>query len=45
VTALRGGLRGRVLIDCTNPVGPGFVLETADGQALLAPPKEFAGAR
>jgi len=28
---LREFLRDRVLIDCTNPVGPGFTLETASG--------------
>ncbi|WP_406173978.1 NADPH-dependent F420 reductase [Streptomyces sp. NBC_00996] len=31
VTGLRGALRDRVLIDCVNPLGPGFVLETAGG--------------
>ncbi|MEU9895860.1 NADPH-dependent F420 reductase [Streptomyces phaeochromogenes] len=33
VAGLEGVLRGRVLIDCTNPVGPGFALLTAGGPA------------
>ncbi|MGW3951979.1 NADPH-dependent F420 reductase [Streptomyces sp. NPDC004752] len=33
VTGLAEALRGRVLIDCTNPVGPGFGLLTAGGPA------------
>ncbi|AZQ37732.1 NADP oxidoreductase [Streptomyces cyaneochromogenes] len=33
VTGLEPVLRGRVLIDCTNPVGPGFGLLTAGGPA------------
>ncbi|MFF4381082.1 NADPH-dependent F420 reductase [Kitasatospora sp. NPDC001547] len=31
VAALGGAVRGRTLIDCTNPVAPGFVLETGGG--------------
>ncbi|MGC5014811.1 NADPH-dependent F420 reductase [Streptosporangium sp. DT93] len=31
VSGLSGALEGRTLIDCTNPVGPGFVLETRGG--------------
>ncbi|MFD9595178.1 NADPH-dependent F420 reductase [Kitasatospora sp. NPDC059973] len=31
VSGLAGALRGRALIDCTNPVAPGFVLETRGG--------------
>lgn len=31
VAALADALRGRTLIDCTNPVGPGFTLRTAGG--------------
>ncbi|MET8542799.1 NAD(P)-binding domain-containing protein [Kitasatospora sp. NPDC004799] len=31
VSGLGDAVRGRTLIDCTNPVGPGFVLETAGG--------------
>ncbi|GGJ49183.1 NADPH-dependent F420 reductase [Streptomyces brasiliensis] len=31
VTGLAAELRGRVLIDCTNPVGPGFALLTSGG--------------
>ncbi|GAA3002509.1 NADPH-dependent F420 reductase [Streptosporangium longisporum] len=31
VSGLSGDLEGRTLIDCTNPVGPGFVLETRGG--------------
>ncbi|MER7209080.1 NAD(P)-binding domain-containing protein [Streptosporangium sp. NPDC000239] len=31
VSALAGVLDGRTLIDCTNPVAPGFLLETAGG--------------
>ncbi|WP_406472926.1 NADPH-dependent F420 reductase [Streptomyces sp. NBC_01615] len=33
VAGLKGALRDRVLIDCVNPVGPGFVLETAGGRS------------
>jgi len=33
VAGLKGALRDRVLIDCVNPVGPGFVLETAGGSS------------
>ena len=33
VAGLEDALRGRVLIDCTNPVGPGFRLLTAGGPA------------
>ncbi|MFI5684843.1 NADPH-dependent F420 reductase [Streptomyces sp. NPDC051636] len=33
VAELEEVLRGRVLIDCTNPVGPGFALLTAGGPA------------
>jgi predicted dinucleotide-binding enzyme len=33
VAELAEPLRGRVLIDCTNPVGPGFRLLTAGGPA------------
>ncbi|MFJ1812222.1 MULTISPECIES: NADPH-dependent F420 reductase [unclassified Streptomyces] len=33
VTGLEDALRGRVLIDCTNPVGPDFGLLTAGGPA------------
>ncbi|MFF9281134.1 NADPH-dependent F420 reductase [Streptomyces griseosporeus] len=33
VGELAEALRGRVLIDCTNPVGPGFRLLTAGGPA------------
>lgn len=33
VAGLEPALRGRVLIDCTNPVGPGFRLLTAGGPA------------
>ncbi|MFF1441550.1 NADPH-dependent F420 reductase [Streptomyces sp. NPDC058295] len=33
VGGLEEALRGRVLIDCTNPVGPDFGLLTADGPA------------
>ncbi|MGX1272661.1 NADPH-dependent F420 reductase [Streptomyces phaeoluteigriseus] len=33
VGGLAEALRGRVLIDCTNPVGPGFRLLTAGGPA------------
>ncbi|WP_225823187.1 NADPH-dependent F420 reductase [Streptomyces naphthomycinicus] len=33
VTGLAPVLAGRVLIDCTNPVGPGFGLRTAGGPA------------
>ncbi|MFE9905551.1 NADPH-dependent F420 reductase [Streptomyces achromogenes] len=33
VTGLAGTLAGRVLIDCTNPVGPDFGLLTAGGPA------------
>ncbi|MEV0556510.1 NAD(P)-binding domain-containing protein [Streptomyces sp. NPDC050597] len=33
VAGLEEVLRGRVLIDCTNPVGPGFALLTAGGPA------------
>ncbi|MGI5378550.1 NADPH-dependent F420 reductase [Streptomyces sp. CA-251387] len=33
VAGLEPVLRGRVLIDCTNPVGPGFGLLTAGGPA------------
>ncbi|MFF4751740.1 NADPH-dependent F420 reductase [Streptomyces sp. NPDC002514] len=33
VAGLGAVLRGRVLIDCTNPVGPGFALLTAGGPA------------
>lgn len=33
VGGLEEALRGRVLIDCTNPVGPGFRLLTAGGPA------------
>ncbi|UUU25249.1 NADPH-dependent F420 reductase [Streptomyces sp. DSM 40750] len=36
VAGLREVLRGRVLIDCTNPVGPGFVLETVNGPSVSA---------
>lgn len=36
VGELRDVLRDRVLIDCTNPVGPGFVLETANGPSVSA---------
>jgi predicted dinucleotide-binding enzyme len=31
VGALADVLRGRTLVDCTNPVGPGFALRTAGG--------------
>ncbi|GAA5038440.1 NADPH-dependent F420 reductase [Streptomyces siamensis] len=31
VAGLEEPLRGRVLIDCVNPVGPGFALRTAGG--------------
>lgn len=31
VSALADAVRGRTLIDCTNPVAPGFVLETRGG--------------
>ncbi|WP_086741578.1 NADPH-dependent F420 reductase [Streptomyces glaucescens] len=31
VAGLADALRGRTLIDCTNPVGPGFTLRTAGG--------------
>ncbi|MFF3347633.1 NADPH-dependent F420 reductase [Streptomyces sp. NPDC002779] len=31
VSALAGDLAGRTLVDCTNPVGPGFRLLTAGG--------------
>ncbi|CCK29616.1 NADPH-dependent F420 reductase [Streptomyces davaonensis JCM 4913] len=31
VSALADALAGRTLIDCTNPVGPGFRLETGGG--------------
>jgi predicted dinucleotide-binding enzyme len=31
VSGLSDALWGRTLIDCTNPVGPGFVLETRGG--------------
>ncbi|MER6344253.1 NADPH-dependent F420 reductase [Streptomyces sp. NPDC001595] len=31
VGGLADALRGRTLIDCTNPVGPGFALRTAGG--------------
>ncbi|GAA2441138.1 NADPH-dependent F420 reductase [Streptomyces glaucus] len=31
VAGLAETLRGRTLIDCTNPVGPGFTLRTAGG--------------
>ncbi|GAB2877896.1 NAD(P)-binding domain-containing protein [Streptomyces deserti] len=31
VAGLEEALRGRTLIDCTNPVGPGFALRTAGG--------------
>ncbi|MFJ4951782.1 NADPH-dependent F420 reductase [Streptomyces sp. NPDC088760] len=34
VTGLGDALRGRVLIDCTNAVGPGFALRTAGGPAM-----------
>ncbi|MCZ4511765.1 NAD(P)-binding domain-containing protein [Streptomyces sp. ActVer] len=33
VAGLEDVLRGRVLIDCTNPVGPGFAMLTAGGPA------------
>ncbi|MFI6013014.1 NADPH-dependent F420 reductase [Streptomyces sp. NPDC051243] len=33
VAGLEPALRGRVLIDCTNPVGPGFGLLTSGGPA------------
>ncbi|MET7429222.1 MULTISPECIES: NADPH-dependent F420 reductase [Streptomyces] len=33
VAGLEDALRGRVLIDCTNPVGPDFALLTAGGPA------------
>ncbi|WP_189782672.1 NADPH-dependent F420 reductase [Streptomyces capitiformicae] len=36
VGGLKDGLRSRTLIDCTNPVGPGFVLETAGGPSASA---------
>ncbi|MFF3907245.1 NADPH-dependent F420 reductase [Streptomyces sp. NPDC001848] len=31
VSGLSDALAGRTLIDCTNPVGPGFLLETGGG--------------
>ncbi|MBH5334765.1 NAD(P)-binding domain-containing protein [Streptomyces pactum] len=40
-----GALAGRVLIDCTNPVGPGFVLTTAEGPSGARRIADASGAR
>lgn len=40
-----GTLRGRLLIDCTNAVGPGFVLTTADGPGAARIIADATGAR
>ncbi|MEV7400595.1 NAD(P)-binding domain-containing protein [Streptomyces sp. NPDC091267] len=43
--AEEGALRDRVLIDCTNAVGPGFVLTTGDGPGAARTLADTTGAR
>ncbi|OKK02489.1 NADP oxidoreductase [Streptomyces sp. CB03234] len=40
-----GALAGRVLIDCTNPIGPGFTLTTGGGPSAAERIAEASGAR
>ncbi|MFJ2177773.1 NADPH-dependent F420 reductase [Streptomyces sp. NPDC087851] len=43
--AASGALRGRVLIDCTNAVGPGFLLTTGEGPGAARTIAAATGAR
>ncbi|MET9426122.1 NAD(P)-binding domain-containing protein [Streptomyces sp. NPDC003036] len=45
VRAAGTALEGRVLIDCTNPVGPGFLLTTDGGPSAAQRIAEASGAR